>query len=427
MQSLDDSLNHSEKWKREQLGNIADFVNGYGFGSTQWGKHGLPIIRIQNLTNTSDEVNYYDGDLDTRFLVKNGDLLVSWSASLDAFVWRGGEAWVNQHIFKISDVRADVDRQFLYYALRHVISEIRVKTRGSTMKHVTRKEFLATQIPFPPLAEQRAIAHVLRTVQEAKESTERVIAATRELKKSLMHHLFTYGPVPLDQVDQVPLKETEIGQVPEHWETCRLEQLLREPLKNGHSARETNDPAGVPTLTLSAVTLNDFSPRNIKITAAEPSKVRDLWLEAGDILIERANTKELVGVAAIYEGVSDYAIYPDLVIRIRPDEARLLPRFLADYLMTPPARNYFTQNARGTAGNMPKINQQVIQAAEVPVPRIDDQQAVATHLRTVDHKLDAEQQRLEALEGLFSSLLHYLMTGKLRVADVAEQVDELIG
>lgn len=81
------------------------------------------------------------------------------------------------------------------------------------------------EIPLPPLHEQQKIASVLSTIQEAKEKTENIIRATKELKKSMMKHLFTYGPVPVEDAEKVPLKETEIGMIPEHWKVLRLEEV----------------------------------------------------------------------------------------------------------------------------------------------------------------------------------------------------------
>jgi type I restriction enzyme S subunit len=100
------------------------------------------------------------------------------------------------------DGRTDAD--FLYYLAwsHYILPKSQEMVSGSTpsRQRVDVKAFLEITIPLPPLSEQRAIAHVLRTVQRAKEATERVIQATRKLKKSLMRHLFTYGPVPVSTV-----------------------------------------------------------------------------------------------------------------------------------------------------------------------------------------------------------------------------------
>jgi len=89
---------------------------------------------------------------------------------------------------------------------------------GSTpsRQRVDTQGLLETLVPVPSVQEQRAIAHVLSTVQRAREAAEAVVAAARELKRSLMRHLFTYGPVPPAEAERVALKETEIGPVPEH-------------------------------------------------------------------------------------------------------------------------------------------------------------------------------------------------------------------
>lgn len=184
--------------------------------------------------------------------------------------------------------------------------------------------------------------------------------------------LRTIGDLPVDQAGQVVLKETEIGMIPEHWESQRLGEILREPLRNGHSSRESPSGEGVATLTLSAVTQNDFSPRNTKRTVADPRRVRGLWLEAGDILIERANTRELVGLAAPYSGPDNFAIYPDLLVRVRADESRVLLSFLAAFLLTRACREHFQRSARGTAGNMPKIDHGTIESVCVPVPPLGE-------------------------------------------------------
>jgi type I restriction enzyme S subunit len=300
------------------------------------------------------------------------------------------------------------DPRFLFFAL----SALQIPSRGYNRHFTILKQ---KSLPQPPLPEQKAIAQVLRTVQRAKEATEKVIAACRQLKQSLMRHLFTYGPVAFDQADKVALKETEIGEMPEHWGICELSQLLRQPLRNGHSARATNNDQGIRTLILTAITQDDFSLNNTKLTVADPNRVRDLWLENGDIFVERANTLEYVGLAALYEGPHGFAIFPDLLVRVRVDTQKIIPKLLAEFLLSPFCRDYYHRNAKSTAGSFPKIDHGTIEQTPIAVPSYDEQCRGVECFRAIDRKIESEEGRHQALTTLFNTLLHHLMTGKVRV------------
>jgi len=172
------------------------------------------------------------------------------------------------------------------------------------------------------------------------------------------------------------------------WRTLPLGSLLREPLRNGHSAKASGSKHGLPTLTLTAVTNGDFSDSNIKQTVAEPNKVRQLWIQPGDIFIQRSNTPALVGTARLYRGAPNLAIFPDLLIRVRlNDDAD--PRYVEAFLQSPIARAYFTKRAQGIAGSMPKIDQAAIEALPIPLATKPEQ------LRVVE-EIEKQLTRIEA-------------------------------
>ena len=257
--------------------------------------------------------------------------------------------------------------------------------------------------------DQKVIGHILSTVQRAIGLQDRIIQTTTELKKALMQKLFTEG------LRGEPQKETEIGLVPESWEVVELVSILREPLRNGHSAKAISDENGIRTLTLTAVTQQDFSIENTKVTCADPQRVKEMWLKPGDIFIERANTAEYVGLAALYEGVEDFAIFPDLLIRIRVDNERMRPKVLIEWLLAETCRRYYKKNARSTAGNFPKIDQGTVEKTLIPVPSPEEQKELEEAFRTLDNKLREHASHKSALKSLFDTLLHQVMTAEIRV------------
>lgn len=84
-----------------KLGDIATYINGYAFKPQDWSDEGIPIIRIQDLTGNSYQANRYNGEYASKYEVNDGDVLISWSASLGVYIWHGEKAVLNQHIFKV--------------------------------------------------------------------------------------------------------------------------------------------------------------------------------------------------------------------------------------------------------------------------------------------------------------------------------------
>lgn len=185
------------EWPRVPLGEVADYINGRAFKPKDWGRSGLPIIRIKNLTDPSAPFDYFGGDVADGHRVDNGELLVSWSATLDAFIWDRGPAVVNQHIFKVCEYPDRADRRYLYFALREAMAEIDKLVHGATMKHVTKPMFEGHRIPLPPLAEQQRIAGLLTeqlgAVERARAAAAQRLAAAESLPAALLREVFE-GP-----------------------------------------------------------------------------------------------------------------------------------------------------------------------------------------------------------------------------------------
>jgi len=306
-----------------------------------------------------------------------------------------------------------VDPPFLAYALhtRTFLAHAIATTTGVNHPRTSWQSIGRFALPLPPLCEQRAIAHVLRTVQRAKEATERVIAATRELKKSLMRHLFTYGPVPVDQADQVPLKETEIGPVPEDWEVVRLEDVAR--VGPSRSPRTPRDIIPFIPMALIPEGGRDISRYELRTSKDIRSGVAVL---EGDLLFAKITPCLENGKQGIVRGIpGGWGYATTEVFPIRPS-GPISIEFLNYYLSQPHIRAMLASKMEGTTGRM-RLPKNVIASLSIPLPPLSEQRSIAYSVRITEQKIETEESRKVALETLFTTLLHYLMTGKLRVGE----------
>ena len=150
-------------WAVIKVGNVAKYTNGRAFKPEEWESTGLPIIRIQNLNDADAPYNRSSVIHEQKYLIKDGDLLFAWAASIGTYIWSGENAWLNQHIFKVEPYPF-IDKAFLFYAFQAMISEFYKNSHGSGMVHITKKQFEEITLLLPPLSEQIRIVECLEQI-----------------------------------------------------------------------------------------------------------------------------------------------------------------------------------------------------------------------------------------------------------------------
>ncbi len=261
------------------------------------------------------------------------------------------------------------------------------------------------RLSLPPLPEQRAIAGVLRTVQRAKEACEQVLAATRQLKASLLHHLFTYGPVPFPQADQVRVKETAVGPMPKNWNTDTLGDHA--VIGNGSTPKRTEprywEGGTIPWLTSGKVHEGTIGAADESVTEAARRECHLPMIPKGSLVLAitgQGKTLGNVALLALDACVSQHLAY----INFR--DGRLFPEFALAFLRS--RYDQLQAASRGGGSTKGALTCAFLKAFLVPLPPLSKQREIA-------RQLAALEARRAALASLFASLLHHLMTGQVRL------------
>lgn len=194
-----------------RLGDIATYINGYAFKPSDWSDTGLPIIRIQDLTGNSYQANRYNGEYAPKYEVNDGDVLISWSASLGVYVWHGEKALLNQHIFKVVFDKTEISKPFFVHQVENILEKATSEAHGATMKHLTKPVFDALPFYLPPIDEQRTIAAVLDKVSGLIAKRRQQLDKLDEIVKAKFVEMFgdpldegcRYQKVPLGVVADV--------------------------------------------------------------------------------------------------------------------------------------------------------------------------------------------------------------------------------
>ena len=368
----------------KRLGDIATYINGYPFKPEQRGTTGLPIIRIQDLTGNAYDLGFYDGNYPERIEINDGDVLISWSASLGVYVWNRGKALLNQHIFKVAFDKCAVNKQYFVYAVQHKLQEMETKAHGATMKHIVKKDFDNTVIPFPTLEEQEEIAKIINHASGIIFARQQQLQKLDELVKARFVEMF--GIYPANQMG---------------WETGKIRDTVAD-VRYG-SSRPAVDGGKYPYLRMNNITYGgELDLSDVKRIDVPENELDKCTVRRGDVLFNRTNSKELVGKTCVYDR-DEMMVLAGFVIRVRVND-RVLPEFLSAFLNTDFSKKTLSEMCKAAIGQA-NINAQEMQNIGLYLPPLELQRQFVQFKKQTDKSKVVVQKALDEAQTLFDSLM----------------------
>jgi type I restriction enzyme, S subunit len=406
-------------WKQTTLGAIGRYLNGRAFKTSEWVKTGRrPIIRIQDLTGSNRNPNYYDGAVEDRYVVLPGDFLISWSATLGAYIWDGPEAVLNQHIFK---VQSKINKRFHYYLVRDRIAELERNAHGSGMVHVTKGIFESTPVAVPKDERvQEQIAALIDSIESKQLSSARHLSAARRAVERFRQAVLAAACVgqltaawrdEQEEVDDVAktlqvlraragwfrerkidpyLDLSKLAGLPPNWTWAALGEVAEVQIGGTPSRNEASYWKGdVPWVSSGEVANCRISHTRERITEAGLANSSAKLYPTGTVLIAMIGEGKTRGQSAILD---IKASTNQNAAGVLSDREIVSPEYVWRWALA----QYEVTRAIGRGGNQPALNGQKVRELTIPLPPRTEQEEI---IQRVDQLLafsDGLKQRIEA-------------------------------
>ncbi|EMT44988.1 restriction endonuclease subunit S [Anoxybacillus flavithermus] len=408
-------------WDLKRIGDLGEIVTGSTPKTNvdEYWDGDIPFVSPTDMKGTryikdTERTVTYKGAQTGRIIPKNS-VMVTCIASIGKLAISSQECITNQQINTIIPHK-DYNHEFLYYAISNQVPYLQTLASTTAVPIINKKTFSDVLLPVPPIKEQRRIAVILSSVDEAIEKTEVIIEQTEKVKKGLMQQLLTKG------IGHTKFKKTEIGEIPEEWEVRRLDDIFefyggmpfsRSVLgdegafylhygdihKMNKSAFDTSiDSSWLPRLDISKEEIREYS-----------------LLKTGDIVFADASEDtEGIGKSVVIINDDNKPFISGLhTIIAREKEATLDDRYKEYCFSNPLVRKQFIRIATGAT--VYGISKTSIKQIKIPVPPIEEQRTIAKALKGLDNKIRNEKEKLEPLINIKKGLMQVLLTGKVRV------------
>jgi type I restriction enzyme, S subunit len=411
-----------ESWSAVRLGDIATSKGGFGFPINRQGrKEGeYPFFKVSDMNLPGNEKFMRSSNNWIDALTLKELKAKTFPSSTIVFPKIGAALLTNKKRMLVRDSVIDNNvmavvvnegseclPEYLYHWFL-TLDLGRIANPG-TVPSLTSGRLEEVALPLPPLSEQRKIAAVLGLVQRAMEQQERLIVLTTELRKSLLHKLFTEG------LRGEPQKQTEIGPVPESWEVMKLGEVISDDPQNGLYKHSTAYGSGTRILRI-----NDFSndgdvvtwaPNRVTADAAESELYA---LRKDDIVTNRVNSLSHLGKTALVGELTEPMIFESNMMRFRIDNQRATPLYILRLLNSPICKKQIIGSAKRAVAQS-SINQGNLKGILLPLPPVVVQEEISGVLETVVAKGRLLEMKRQSLTDLFRTLLHQFITAQIRV------------
>ena len=412
-------------WRTTTLGALGKYVNGRAFKSTEWAITGRPIIRIQDLTGSNSNPNYFDGDVEERHVVRPGDLLISWSGSLGAYLWDGPEAVLNQHIFK---VESSINKRFHYHLARATIADLMRSSHGSGMVHVTKRVFEETPVAIPddPLLQQR-LASFIDGLEAAQRSALAHLASARRTLQQFRQSVLTAAcsgsltadwrlgegleTAPMSSPDNALGEPGALSELPKSWVWVTPDDL-RAPdraITYGVIKLGSAVPDGVPTLRSSDVRMLRIDESRVKSIA---SKIADnysrTYLQGGEVLVTVRGS--LGGVAVAQDHMRGWNISRE--VAMIPLASAALAEYVALAIASPLSQRWMNSATKGVTYT--GINIRDLKKLPLPIPSLVEQREILQRVEALFGQADSVGKRIDAASRATQSCAHAALAKAFR-------------
>jgi type I restriction enzyme, S subunit len=384
-------------WREVSVADVVTMLPGFAFKSENFATEteaGLPLIRIRDLGQTNTATRYV-GDYDEAFAVQDHDILVGMDGSFEAVRWRGGKALLNQRVLKLSSAQPSaMDEGYLFYRVQPALVELEQTISGTTVKHLSTKDLRRLSWQLPPVDEQWRIAEVLRSVDEAIMTANRVALQASEAFEALLADLFSrYGDASAKLEGY-----------------CIAGGLQTGPFGSQLKADDYVEE-GIPI-----IMPVDLKPEGMDFVGAKKAptaKSRELArhiLQSGDVLFARRGE---IGRCGLYLNGDPAALCGTGCLRARLDSNKIDPALAYFLIQSRQARDWLCAHAVGAT--MPNLNTTII--GDLPMPDIpkDEQGGWVDALLMIEGTRRINQRTLASFQKVKSTLMADLLTGHVRV------------